>query len=413
MDGAQNFEITVWPRKTKRNYIYDYSARVNKKAGKANFYEGGGASISNLRAKKRAICEAVERFSGSKVSENLIRGPYEELVDSAVDPNKLILFKKSQYRMNFPYIPYNRSKRIEWVRGFSLTHDKEIFVPAFAVYLGYNRTVSYDRYFFPTLSCGLAVAENFDNAVIHGILELIERDAAMLAWMFCLSPLRLDLSSIKSKKLVKLIKNIETEGLCPVVSIVTGDIKIPTVIGIIYAKNQKFPYASFGLATEMNIEEAVLKSLEEALMIRSTIESMPAMKMDKHTFKYNMVKNFLDHALFYASPERKNLWQFLGKGKLVTTAEVRSIFDFKKSNVNLLSLLIDRLGKFNKEVVVVKLDNYLTDAMNLKAIRVIIPELQQMDFDYNARFLGGDRIKNMTKDSVRINKPNIAPHPFA
>jgi ribosomal protein S12 methylthiotransferase accessory factor len=409
-----NFEITVWPCEINQKYIYEYAAKITKGFSEARFYEGGGVSLYKSRARKRAICEAVERYCGSKVPLNLLKISYRKIRNKAVNPQRLILFDKKQYKSGFLYKSFNEHKSIEWVEGFSLTINKEILVPAFAVYLSYNRGIPKEDYLFPTLSCGLATERDYKKAVMHGIFELIERDAAMFTWINSVSPSRLNLNQITSKNLRYLVEQIKREGLCPVVCITTRDINIPSVIGIIYGPKENIPYASFGLATDISLERAALKSLEEALMVRNTLEFIQKSNQLKIKPKYQMIKTFLDHAVLYSFPETRNNWEFLLKGELLTSREVKIRFNFRKAREYSLDALISMLGNIRIEVIAIELTDSLSEAMNLKTVRVILPSIHQMDFDYNARFLGSDRIKKMAqrfkRASIRINPD---PHPFA
>jgi hypothetical protein len=127
-----------------------------------------------------------------------------------------------------------------------------------------------------------------------------------------------------------------------------------------------------------------------------------------------MIKTFLDHAVLYSFPETRNNWEFLLKGELLTSREVKIRFNFRKAREYSLDALISMLGNIRIEVIAIELTDSLSEAMNLKTVRVILPSIHQMDFDYNARFLGSDRIKKMAqrfkRASIRINPD---PHPFA
>lgn len=413
MKDLREFEITVWQRENNRKYIYDYSAKITKGVVEARVYEGGGISIYRNRAKRKAVYEAVERYCGSCVPPNLLKKPYQELKGGAINPHKLILFDENQYQPTFLYVPFEESKPIEWVQGFSLTTNKETFIPAFAVYLGYNEGKAKGERLFPSLSCGLAIERNCKRAILKGIFELIERENAMLTWMGSFTPPRLDLSQIRSKNLRYLVQKIEEEKLYPVVCITTRDAGVPSVIGIVFAATQTQPYASFGLAADTDIEKAALKSLEEALMVRDTLELLQESNQLRVPGGYAKVKTFLDHATFYALPEKRKLWEFLLEGENINSKEAKVRFGFQNVSAYTLDCMVSMMKNLKIEVIAVDLTDALAESMGLRVTKVIMPGIHQMDFDYNARFLGGDRVKNIIQGDQKTKKLNHSPHPFA
>ena len=187
MNSKKNkkLELILQKRASKRSYVFDYHAFIrdveNKKVDL--FSQGGGISINLENAKKRAIGEAIERYCGSHINNKVIRSSFDS-AKNAINPKKLIYFSDYQYCNEFSYKKFNTKITIDWITGLSLTKKKKILVPAFAVYLGYNRLVSKKFHFMPSSSNGLASHTSIKKAEYNAILELIERDSAMRVWLF-------------------------------------------------------------------------------------------------------------------------------------------------------------------------------------------------------------------------------------
>lgn len=402
--------LIVQPRFSKRNYIYDYHAYIIKEDGGEDFFgKGGGASQDQSSAKMKAIGEALERYCGSKIPNAIFRKTYEEIKNKALNPRKLIYFQNFQYSKNFSYARLKRVTPIGWVKGYSLTEKKYLYIPAFVVYLGYNRFTPNEPHFMPTSSNGLALSTSLEKATIKGIFELVERDAAMVTWYTKRIIPRLNLKYVKSPKLIDLRNKIRSEGLLIAVCISTIDVPIPSAIGIIYDNKKTIPYASFGLATETNLEEAAIKSLEEALMIRNTLEILQTKKKVKEV-PPTSVKNLLDHVIFYALPSRQKYWNFLLKGPLAPPELLRRKYGFKEENeFECFENLISLFRKQKRQTIRVTMTNRIVKDMGYHVVRTLIPDLQPIDLDFNSRFWGTRRLYKFIRKRKQINP---YPHPF-
>ena len=404
-------QLVVQPRKTKRRYIYDYHAFILDETGaEDHFGKGVGISLDREIAKEKAIGEALERYCGSHASQILARTSYQSLKNIGLNPKNLVYFADSQYLPGFSYRKPSSIQLINWVEGYSLVKQQKVFVPAFAVYLGYNRLIPPEERFLPTSSCGLALQTSQEKAVIKGIFELIERDAAMITWLTKRRVPRLDLSSVELPELIYLRDKVSEEGFNMDICISTIDFPFPSVIAIVYDSKNRAPYVSFGLATEIDLEKAALKALEEALMIRNTLEILN--EEDKiRQLKRPSVNNFLDHAIFYATPSRRKFWKFLLKGPLLSLREINRQYRFTEAKKHqTLKNVIRDFNNMNKEVIWVDVTDRIVKRMGYVAVKVIIPELHPMDISYNARFLGGRRLPTLLEKWQRINS---YPHPFA
>lgn len=182
----KNNQIILQQRESSRRYIHDYYARVEDTQCNTSPFSVGGAvsSFSKKLAKKKAVSEAIERYCGSHVFGKITRGSFIDLNLNAVDPQKIIYFNEAQYiSKSFPYKKFCPNMEINWVKGCSLKNGKGILVPAFSVYIGYNRLIPKSEVISPTISSGLALATTIEKAIVRGIFELIERDSIMINYM--------------------------------------------------------------------------------------------------------------------------------------------------------------------------------------------------------------------------------------
>lgn len=147
------------------------SIRPTAEEGAVSVYNGKGTTPGE--AKVSAMMEAVERYSAEVHGMKLLVDSYSRLSEkeNALNPNELILPD---------YVKNAEEVRIPWVKGYDLIQDEEIYVPANAVF--HPLPSRYDGVrLFRTNTNGLAAGNEKEEAIFHGLAEVIERDAWSLA----------------------------------------------------------------------------------------------------------------------------------------------------------------------------------------------------------------------------------------
>lgn len=133
-----------------------------------------GKGVSKTQAQVSLMMEAIERYCAEFRDEyryRLVFGSYRELHQrlNILDPDALILPSFSEYCADHPR---------HWVWGFDLAAQEEILVPAVAVY----HPFTLDEYpLIRTHTNGLATGNTLEEAIFHGMTEVIERDAWSIA----------------------------------------------------------------------------------------------------------------------------------------------------------------------------------------------------------------------------------------
>ena len=149
---------------------------------------GFGASIrDDAAARGAATGEAVERYCGNVVPEDLVRGSASalELAGSrVVDPAEFALYSEDQYRLpGFPFVPFTSDLNIRWVLGHTMDEKVPTYVPAALTYLGYYTGARRGEPPIASLQyAGIAAGRSRAEAEMSALLELLERDATALWW---------------------------------------------------------------------------------------------------------------------------------------------------------------------------------------------------------------------------------------
>jgi oxazoline/thiazoline synthase len=154
--------------------------------------ESGGKGVREIDAEVSALCEALERHSGwFHGDEERVRASFDSLGSAAVHPDACQLFHPRQYpdraRWNashslFQFVcdPFDEQALLDWTPVWSLTQDRHRLLPTAMLYFGVptGRGPVYVR----ADSNGNAAGTTLEDAVLQGMLEVVERDAVAIWW---------------------------------------------------------------------------------------------------------------------------------------------------------------------------------------------------------------------------------------
>ena len=130
-----------------------------------------GKGVTDAQAVVSACLEFIERqCSKLRSTDLLIEASYVDVASHARDPRLFCLS---------PEISFDPTWVIDWIWGYSLTESEAVLVPANLVFLPYV-TDRKNKFIALNDSNGLASGNNLEEAILHGIMEVVERDAIMI-----------------------------------------------------------------------------------------------------------------------------------------------------------------------------------------------------------------------------------------
>lgn len=202
-----------------------------------------GKGRSDAQAKTSALCEALERYSGVfRGDEPRMRGTLHLLGADAVDPRECMLFSARQYverdawlargsRFQIVPLPFAPDVEIDWTPVWSLTYKRPRLLPT--SYLYYNYPSDAGPFFAWADSNGAAAGATPEDAMLQGLLELIERDAVALWWYNRLPRAAVDLDAFSDDAFIVQMREFYREhGREFWVLDVTSDFDIPCFVAI-------------------------------------------------------------------------------------------------------------------------------------------------------------------------------------
>ena len=170
--------------------------RPTAEDGAISIYGGKGITKENARAS--AMMEAFERYSAEQQeNDETVLGTVEEISKKGkyINPESLNLpkdFKKESLD----------SLKLQW----SLTHDlisgDDYYIPSNAIFHPYK----YPQSLFKSNTNGLASGNILKEAILHGIFEVIERDAWSIFELTHKNYSQIDTDTIESELIQKTLE---------------------------------------------------------------------------------------------------------------------------------------------------------------------------------------------------------------
>ncbi len=383
----------------------------------ASVRSSGGAGTSVGQAAGGAIGEAIERYSAGFVPlERLVTATAAELGPLATDPDAYGLFADSQYdRRGFPYSRFTRTTRLPWVEALELGTGRRTWVPAELVYLEDVGRPDCERIGYAT-SNGLACAATPEEALERALLELLERDAFMVAWWRRCSPPRLDWA--ENEWMVAADERyFQPPGLDYAALDLSSVHGVPIVAAVVRGSPGSGAALGVGAAAAPRVEDAWWRALAEAYASRSACRKLRLLDPSRqYAADGSDVACFEDHICFYGDDARAELAAFLW-----SNAETRSARDVPRLSANSgerLDQIVAAIGRAGSAAFAVDVTAPDVAALGLHVIRAVAPGLCPLDAVHAARFLGSKRLVTRSEMdtltcSIRgVDDLNQLPHPF-
>ncbi|OPY22945.1 MAG: YcaO-like family protein [Methanobacterium sp. PtaU1.Bin097] len=238
-----------------------YSAiRPGAAEGAVSIYAGKGATKS--QAKASAMMEAFERYSAEinvEDAQMFETGLYGEM-EGAINPETLILPQQS-YKAD--------TTRLDWIKTVDVTDDEEYLAPVNAIYHPYIPRGG--AVLFKSNTNGLASGNRIEEAVYHGITEVVERDAWSIfeAKKKCRGEVVCD--GTENPLIRDMLHKFDQSEIEVKLLDLTADVDITTIAAVADDTVLRDPaLLSLGVGTHLNPEVAVIRALTEVAQSRAT-----------------------------------------------------------------------------------------------------------------------------------------------
>ena len=232
-----------------------------------------GSGVRSPAAKLSCLCEALERHSGIFRGDEPRRvARYSEIAEEAIHPNGLTLFSESQCkereewnrhegRHNWVPERFDAERNIDWSPAWSLTQKQVMYLPTAYCYYGYPFDPEHD--FCRPDSNGNAAGQDLDEAVVHGFLELVERECASVWWYNRIRRPGVDIDSYGLPGIAAIRNLYRLIGRSVEVLDITAHPTIPTFVALSHSQEPLRNDYIFGFGAHFDPQTALTKALME------------------------------------------------------------------------------------------------------------------------------------------------------
>lgn len=233
----------------------------------------GGKGATELDAKVGALCEAAERYSGTRQGdEPVVRESLRGLGAVALHPNECQLYSARQFRERarwnasgsaFQQVPerFDPDRPVDWTPVRSLTTGRQRLLPTSLLYFGNAPGRPSDGLWAD--SNGNAAGSSLEDAIVQGFLELVERDAVALWWYNRTRHPAVDLDAFDDPWTAALRQAYAMTGRQVWVLDVTSDFGIPVFVALSRLVGRPTEDISFGFGAHHDPRLALRRALTE------------------------------------------------------------------------------------------------------------------------------------------------------
>jgi ribosomal protein S12 methylthiotransferase accessory factor len=275
-----------------------------------------------------------------------------------------------------------------WIAGEDLQTGEGVALPAPRVQFPLDGAG-------PTITTGLGLGNSGAEALVAGLSEVIERDAAMLAWYSTYEPLGLALGGGESDAagFETVRRRARSEGLSVTTTLLTQDVDVPVVACAVH-RSGEWPRFALGADAALDAEVAARSAACEALQNWTELRRMGRSRAVDAGGRIGRFASLPDATRAFTDPETTVPADSVG----------RAIPDDER-----LDALLDRLADAGLDAYAARLTPRDVEALGFEAIRALVPAAQPLFVD-EPYF--GERAERVPRDLGFEPRLRREHHPF-
>ncbi|PHQ52440.1 hypothetical protein BLA24_06550 [Streptomyces cinnamoneus] len=383
-------------------------------------FPGFGRGCSFDATEPVAVLEAYERFGGYPHQASLVRGrSHRELGDLALDPDRLGRYTERQLASPISRVLARTADTpMDWAWGHRLAGGEPLLVPADVAFYQYGypepggrpdmafqrarrpdsggRASTRANYFLES-SSGCALGGSREEAALHSLFELAERDAILMAWHAQQPLAHLDHAEVRADPEARhLMDLIEAADYDIHLLVTTSDLALPSVWALAVHRRRALP-ASFTAAgagpDPMTAVRAGLWEISQLVGHGLNWDPDDVAPMLDDPWKVDML---VDHHRLYGFPETLPRVEKVLGGPRLTLAEafpgwpgvfaeaaagdVRGALEFMAGHFAAAGL---------DEIVIVDQTTREHADLGLASVKAVVPGIVAMSFGHAQQRLAG------------------------
>ena len=250
---------------------------------------GKGLTIASSQA--GALAEALERQSMIWQGDEGAQVARMDDLERAIHPQDIQLYSAAQIAAaeldgspthGFHYVPqtFQVDQEHAWSQVRGIADDRRAWIPSAIAYLGVPRTGPGS---LRGCSNGVAAGNSVDEALLQGLLELVERDSVALWWYSRAHRPGIDLDATDDPRVRAALTPLRARGRDVWVLDITSDLGIPAMAALTASPEGGRVLMGFGAHVDPVI--AVVRALTEVCQCESGISDWKAESTPEGVFK--------------------------------------------------------------------------------------------------------------------------------
>ncbi|MET7615143.1 TOMM precursor leader peptide-binding protein, partial [Streptomyces seoulensis] len=280
-------------------------------------YWGGhtGAYGTSVRV---GLLEGLERYAGmrARARRPVVTATLEELGDTAVDPRVTGLYPDTFDADAVGAPRFAPDRPVRWVWGWSLRDARPVLVPEVVAY--YHAPGGIRRRFVQESSNGCASGGSLAEAVHHGLMETVERDAFLLAWFGRARLPEIDPASSTRPATRAMVDRLAMYGYRARFFDTRISFPVPVVTAVAERVDGGPGLLCFGAGASLDPEDALAGGLCEIATDSVNLRRRTAReerRLRRMAADFDEVRVLHDHPLLYGLPEMGPYTDFLLRGR--------------------------------------------------------------------------------------------------
>lgn len=370
---------------------------------------GVGRDADEEVAKTTAVLEALERLAGSPGQRRpAAHGSFPRLPAQALDPATVAQHQPEAYGQPDPALrPFAPENELSWTWAYSFTRGQLLVPEQLAYHLLPER--SRDELCWQETSSGCATGSCLQEAVLHGLLEVIERDAFLGCWYLRRVPRRLALPAAGPWR--PALEQLHACGYGCDLFDITWDIDVPVVWALARRRPEPAPtpghpaWSISGVCAHPDPYRAVggaLREVRSQLGVRDfaarPVPELAAMLSDPF-----LVRSPADHRHAHAIAEAGPRFAFVDGAPRVPVATAHPCWRrlIHADLAECLRALVTLVAGQGLEVIAVDQTTGEQRGLGLRTAKVIVPGTLPMTFGHANR-----RTRGVPRLSARATVPS-------
>jgi bacteriocin biosynthesis docking scaffold, SagD family len=325
------------------------------------------------RAFMKALGEALERYCAGVYQTTQFERGTPDAVDGAVDPAAFVCRTRPD------------GEPIRWVSGTDLTSGESVRLPA-----AFVTHPPPERRYRPAVTTGLGFGNSGVGALLAGLYEVIERDAAMLAWYSSFEPLAL---TAKTERVETMRSRAASKQLDVTLLLLTMDVDVPVVAAVVH--REEWPRFAAGTAADLDAGAAAESALAEALQNWMELRGMGP---ERAANASGAIGTYAD------LPDRARA--FLDTTATVAAEDVSTPVSDGQTE---LETILDRLAAVDLDAYAARTTTRDVEMLGFEAVRVLVPAAQPLAF---GDLFFGERAESAPSSLGFEPRLNREHHPF-